>query len=325
MADALSDISAREQSTPITPRQAMRPLMKICFALLLATAMWWLVWETVEPRHQRLQAMLLPAMIVSAMGLFILRTELRWARPARSLRRLLGEARAGEAAIEELSTVSGGLKPIVEEIQDLLRELRQQKVAVAELNEEVRLRVATRTNALERQIGSLRQQATRDPLTGLFNRRMLEQCLPKLIERCHAEQIDLSVLMIDIDHFKPLNDTLGHGAGDELLRDIGHIIRSSVRDQDASFRIGGDEFVVLLPSAAATVAQRIAQRMIDLVDGLAKPLRLPQPPRLSVGIASLRQLGRPTAEELLSEADRQLYEVKAERHRDARPPLARSA
>jgi diguanylate cyclase (GGDEF)-like protein len=167
--------------------------------------------------------------------------------------------------------------------------------------------------ALEREMGSLRQQATRDALTGLFNRRMLDGFLPQMAEKCAAEQTDLSLLMMDVDHFKHLNDTMGHKAGDELLRDIGQIIRSGIREQDAGFRVGGDEFVIVLPEATPEAATSLAVRLTDLVDGLTKPLHLEFKPRLSIGVVSMSELTSADVRELLSKADKRAYEVKLSR------------
>src|SRR5206468_3832062 len=109
-------------------------------------------------------------------------------------------------------------------------------------------------------------QATRDPLTGLHNRRLLDQYLPRAIETCREKGDDLAVLAIDVDHFKKLNDAMGHAAGDALLRDIGRLIRSTVRAQDAAFRCGGDEFVIVLPGAGAEAAEAMARRLAWLFD-----------------------------------------------------------
>jgi diguanylate cyclase (GGDEF)-like protein len=288
---------------------------KLVFTLAVAIAMWWLVGFTGGAKDHWLQSLFVPAAIVLVVGLLILRTELRWARPARDLAELLAQVRAGDAAIESLSQIKGGLAELVPVIQEVLHDTKQQKQALAELNDEIRQRVANRTDALERQIGSLRQQATRDALTGLFNRRMLDTYLPQLLDKCQDERLDLALLMIDVDHFKPLNDTLGHSAGDELLRDIAHIIKSGVRDQDAAFRIGGDEFAVLLPGAGPEVAQAIATRMRNLVDALAKPLRVPVAPGLSIGIVCLSEMRNPDHDVFLREADRKLYEMKGGRRR----------
>jgi diguanylate cyclase (GGDEF)-like protein len=293
-------------------------LLKLGLALTLAIATWWMIWSTFGWRYHWVHSALVPAAILLVICALVLRTERRWSRPTRQLVHLLDQIRAGGVPIEALSDIQGGLSDLVPRIQQILHDTRQQKQALAELNEEIRQRVANRTDALERQIGSLRQQATRDSLTGLFNRRMLDAYLPQLLAKCRSEKLDLSLLLIDVDYFKVLNDTLGHAAGDTLLRDIAHIIRSSVRDQDAAFRIGGDEFAVLLPGAGDQVAQAIASRMRDLVDALARPLRVPVPPALSIGIASLSQMRGADAPAMLRDADRKLYEMKASRRQLAR-------
>jgi diguanylate cyclase (GGDEF)-like protein len=128
------------------------------------------------------------------------------------------------------------------------------------------------------------------------------------------ENKDLCVLMIDVDNFKPLNDTLGHAAGDDLLRAIGQLIRSAIRGEDVGFRVGGDEFVVLLPGAGADAGQSLAGRLTSLVDQLAKTLKVAKPPRLSVGLSTLKNLQNCSPESLLEDADRALYNVKKARH-----------
>ena len=129
--------------------------------------------------------------------------------------------------------------------------------------------------------------------------------------------------MIDIDYFKTLNDTLGHAAGDELLRDIGQIIRSTIRENDAAFRCGGDEFVVVLPGCTEESAQSMAERLNSLVKALTRPLRLAQQPKLSIGLSTLNSIREPSAAGLLEEADKRLYEVKSARSELGGSRLAR--
>ena len=226
---------------------------------------------------------------------------------------LLPRVQRGEVPIEQLAEVGGGLVSLVPAVQELARELRQQRAATAELELEIRQRVANRTDALERTIGTLRQQATRDALTGLFNRRFLDQYLPQCVVRHVKEKRDLCLLMMDLDNFKVLNDTLGHAAGDDLLRAIGQLIRSAARGEDVAFRCGGDEFVVLLPGYGADAARALAERLTSLVDALGRTLKVPLPPRLAAGMATLSACPDPTPGGLLAEADRCLYEVKRAR------------
>jgi diguanylate cyclase (GGDEF)-like protein len=240
-----------------------------------------------------------------------------WTLPMQRLTHLTRQARDGEAPIDALTSVRGGVEPLIPLVQSLLRELRHQQTVIAELNVEMHQKVANRTDALERVIGSLRQQATRDALTGLFNRRFLDSFLPQAVARARATRSDLCLLMIDVDHFKTLNDTLGHAAGDELLKAIGQLVRSTIRGEDVGFRCGGDEFVILLPGHDAKSGRALGDRLTSLVDALAKTIRVPTLPRLSVGVATLGMLpDAASPEQLLAEADRSLYTIKAQRHTD---------
>ena len=239
-----------------------------------------------------------------------------WTVPMRDLAAQTRQVMQGEAPIESLGHIRGGVEPIVPVVQTLLRELRQQEVVIAELNFEMQQKVASRTDALERVIGSLRQQATRDVLTGLFNRRFLDQYLPQAVARAKQVRADLCLLMIDVDNFKLLNDTRGHAAGDDLLRAIGQLIRSAVRGEDVAFRCGGDEFVLLLPGYDLKAGRALGERLIMLVDALGKTIKVPLAPRLSIGLSTIGTLGGGdvTHQTLLTEADKSLYDMKQQRH-----------
>jgi diguanylate cyclase (GGDEF)-like protein len=261
---------------------------------------------------------IVPAMLFGTLVCVLQSLEASWKGPAKELTEKLRKIRAGELAMEELGDVNGGLKPLAVLTAELLHDVRAERKRLGELEHEMRQRIAHRTEALERMIGSLRQQATRDALTGLFNRRMLDQHLPELIQTCRSSSQDLCVLTIDVDNFKLLNDTLGHGEGDALLRSIGQLIRSAVRQSDAAFRCGGDEFLIVLPSTDHDAAQALADRLVSLVDGLTQTLKLKPRPGLSIGQARLSEVPDATPEALLAEADRSLYEQKSIRKREQR-------
>ncbi len=157
----------------------------------------------------------------------------------------------------------------------------------------------------------LREHAVRDPLTKLYNRRYLEPTLQRELARCTREERALSVILIDADHFKRINDTRGHAAGDAVLVMVGQILASMVRAGDVACRFGGEEFVLLYPEMPAAVAlQRaeevrgaIAAAIVDGGDGA--PLRV----TASLGVATFPHAGT-TPDALLSAADQALYRAK---------------
>src|SRR6202142_69557 len=115
--------------------------------------------------------------------------------------------------------------------------------------------------------GALREQSSRDPLTGLFNRRYMEESLDREVRRAAREGYGLGLLMADLDNFKGLNDTFGHAAGDAVLRRIGRFLAGAVRSEDVACRFGGEEFVMILPKASLDDAYRRAEALRDGIKG----------------------------------------------------------
>lgn len=105
----------------------------------------------------------------------------------------------------------------------------------------------------------LRTQAIRDPLTGLFNRRYMEESLEREFHRSNRQNHPVSIIMLDIDHFKRINDTFGHDAGDAILRTLGDAIQRNIRKEDIACRFGGEEFVLILPDTPIEVAAKRAE------------------------------------------------------------------
>jgi diguanylate cyclase (GGDEF)-like protein len=238
----------------------------------------------------------------------------QWALPATDMAKLVHEIRVGRAPIEEFNTLyTGGFRDLAAEVKLLLQDLRQHRHAVDKLKDEVEQRIANRNSVLERQIKALRSQAVKDSLTGLYNRRMLDQLLPQLITHCVAEHKPLTLLMFDMDRFKALNDTLGHVAGDEVLRSLGQIIQSTIREGDFGFRYGGDEFAIVLPGCEAAASKRVTDRLHSLVQALGGTFKASLRPRLSIGVSTLGELAEPTGINLIKRADERLYECKAAR------------
>lgn len=164
----------------------------------------------------------------------------------------------------------------------------------------------------------IRRLAYYDPLTGLPNRRLLEDRLELAISHANRSKQHLAVIFLDLDHFKQVNDTLGHAAGDELLLDVSRRIRHRLREDDTLARLGGDEFIVLLPELnEPEEASRIAQRLIETV---AKPFRIGNHEfriGCSLGI-SLYPDDAGSAEQLIHHADAAMYQAKQEGRNDYR-------
>ncbi len=157
---------------------------------------------------------------------------------------------------------------------------------------------------------TLREQAFRDPLTNLYNRRFLEEALGREIVRAARQSSPLSVMMIDLDGFKPLNDSLGHAAGDEVLRRVGHMLGLRVRGDDVACRFGGDEFVIVMPGATQPDAAARAEQIRRVIESNARPSVGPaRGITATIGVATYPGNGA-TAEVLLRGADTALYHGK---------------
>ena len=159
----------------------------------------------------------------------------------------------------------------------------------------------------------LQNQSIRDSLTGLFNRRYLEESLEREINRAKRKQQSLGIIMLDIDHFKRFNDTFGHEAGDTVLRELGLFLQEYVRQSDIACRYGGEEFMLILPEASLDIVQ---QRAEQLRQG-AKQLQVQHRSQslgaiaLSLGVACYPEHGL-TGETVIRAADAALYCAKAE-------------
>jgi diguanylate cyclase (GGDEF)-like protein/PAS domain S-box-containing protein len=158
---------------------------------------------------------------------------------------------------------------------------------------------------------NLRQQATRDPLTGLFNRRYLEESLERELRRCARRNRPLTLWMIDIDHFKRFNDLYGHEAGDRVLCAVAESLQGQVRFEDVVCRYGGEEFLVLLPEFALEGAASRAEAIRQSVELLTPHYREQALGRLSVsiGVAGCPDHGT-TVAELIRSADQAMYQAK---------------
>lgn len=165
--------------------------------------------------------------------------------------------------------------------------------------------------ALQRK--ALQEQAIRDHLTGLYQRRWLDEVAAKEVSQAIRHNAPLSLAMVDIDHFKKVNDNHGHSTGDAVLVQLSKVLEDSVRIADTVFRFGGEEFVVLMPNTTMASASIICERVrCNVLNTLFQYDNKEHRITISIGIANLFELQNPTTKELLKHADEQLYRAKSE-------------
>jgi diguanylate cyclase (GGDEF)-like protein/PAS domain S-box-containing protein len=204
-------------------------------------------------------------------------------------------------------------------------ERKRDQLRVVQLNAELEQRVLQRTSQLEETVAKLRQtleeadrlrtdlreQAIRDPLTGLFNRRFLEETLAHEVARARRGSTAFGLLMFDIDNFKVLNDTYGHVGGDAVLRGVGKVMGLQLRAQDVACRFGGDEFIVVMPETSLENACYKARELLGRLKRMhLEPVEMPLPDMgFSMGVAAFPDHGD-SGDGLLQAVDAALYRAK---------------
>ena len=240
----------------------------------------------------------------------------RWI--ARRLSRPLAQL---TAAISRQEHLDGGALPRIagyrevgllsDALAALAQRQRAQDAALHELNASLERRIEERTRELLALTHHLEQLARVDTLTGLPNRRSFEERLPEAMARASRSGRPMALMFLDVDRFKHINDTLGHGAGDEVLKAMAARLAASVRGTDLVARLAGDEFVIVLESLnGADEARLVAQKVLQAVGRETtiggQAMRL----STSIGIAFYRG-GPLAAHAVVEQADRALYEAKA--------------
>lgn len=192
----------------------------------------------------------------------------------------------------------------------VLRDISKHRIAEEQLRDS-NARLRAHMNEIEALQSRLQEQAIRDSLTGLFNRRYLEETLQREIAQAFRSGLPLGIVMIDIDHFKQLNDAHGHRAGDTALQALGQLLVANTRSGDVACRYGGEEFVLALPGATLEVARERAERVRRAIEemrvdygGITLTLTI------SAGIAAYPLHGE-RADEVLDHADQALYQAKS--------------
>jgi diguanylate cyclase (GGDEF)-like protein len=189
-----------------------------------------------------------------------------------------------------------------------ISERKQAEDALQKANEQLRADM----EKIEQLKEELREQAIHDPLTGLYNRRYLNETLARELARVEREKAPLSIIISDVDHFKMINDTYGHSLGDKFLVEIANLMKNHARGSDIVCRYGGEEFLLVLPgttiSSAAKRAEEIRQKCTEIIiQHKGKDLKV----TMSFGMATYPDHGK-ESEEIIAKADKALYRAKAQ-------------
>jgi len=223
---------------------------------------------------------------------------------------IVNKNKSGQLYIEEMT-----IAPVRNEIGEITHFIAIKQDITKRKQIEVNLqdanhRLKFQMNEIQVLQNQLREQAIRDPLTGLYNRRFLEESLDREIAHARREGKNMCIAMIDVDNFKSFNDRYGHKVGDMILRSLGEILLANTRKSDVSCRFGGEEFVVVMPNASPDGARKRAQqwrRAFQMLQNSFSGQELQA--TISVGLAAFPMHGKdwPT---VLHAADKALYESK---------------
>lgn len=256
-------------------------VLPVCGVSLLALGLgaWWLWRDVIQPIRTLVEAAC---------------TDIEEDRPIDPLRRH-----------RDLGQIAAGLSALREDLNNS----RQREHAIKRRTDS---RVATETRRISQDLRKMQRTVWIDGLTGIHNRRFLEERFPAIFEAQRDSGRDLSVVMFDLDHFKNLNDTSGHAAGDAILQFLGDLLKHAVRPDDFAVRYGGDEFVLILPGTTTREAMLIAERICAMFAQRAKMMVDVKPvPAMTAGIAGLSQHRPADAAELAALADKALLSAKA--------------
>lgn len=200
------------------------------------------------------------------------------------------------------------LHELSQAIHSALLSAHRDRLEASHLRRELDARVQRKTKAV---VAELSKISNTDELTGLLNRRGFDSAFVSLFDAAVSSGEELSLLAIDMDYFKQLNDSCGHDKGDMALRAAGEVMRAQLREGDVAGRVGGDEFLIALRGTGSAQAQTVAKRLLDLFQRSPHAAGIPARwPSFSIGIACADEHQADSAESLRKLADEALYEVK---------------
>ena len=267
--------------------------------------------QALKPAHAMRDRLLALGLVAAlAFGAVALHLARQFSRP---IEQLAEAARRIERGDSEAVFPEKGQLTEVEQLGQSLRSMTRTLLAhereLEDINQSLEAQVLQRTEALAAANRELEQLATRDALTGVHNRRRFDDKLNECLEVAQRTAQGFAVLLIDADHFKKVNDTYGHPAGDAVLQTLARVLGETTRAVDFVARYGGEEFVILLPHTPDAVhAMAVAEKIRAAIADTA----FPGPGRLTVSIgASLWQPADPDGGSLIARADAALYQAKA--------------
>ena len=244
--------------------------------------------------------------LVHWLAYHILGVDQSMARQVRAIR----EGKSPKQAFDDDTRyIQSGTEPLLQALSGLFQMVSARNAELRALNQELEHRVAQRTSDLECANRQLQMLSSQDDLTGLPNRRFAVAALNELWAEARRDGTALSVLMLDADQFKPVNDRFGHAVGDELLRHLAQRLRNAVRTSDIVCRLGGDEFLVICPRSSQHGAAKAAQKILDSQSPFHADAALCWDGALSIGVAQV-QPDMQMTEDLLKAADQALYKAK---------------
>lgn len=245
--------------------------------------------------------------MVLGLAAALLAALLAWLAARRLSMDLYALAQAASAVEEGAGSATIALRNSSREVQTLSHALESMARRLLSHSHEMEAQVRARTEQLEAANAELHQQARSDPLTGVLNRRGLDAQFDFALALAQRSGRPLSLISIDVDHFKQVNDTYGHAQGDVVLKGLAHTLQESLRSSDLVARLGGEEFVALLPDTDLAGAMNVAEELrLTIADQQHEVVgRI----FVSLGVSMLRP-GEKTAAALLERADAALYDAK---------------